>query len=217
MFAPLHHVPTGGPWSFGVRGSYRAATGSLDPEGHDEAVRELVRRSIECFGPLGERDIAQFTILRAPVVSAALASMSDELVEHESPSGGVVFDTTAGSIPAEETPAPPRLLGMWDSTLLAFADRKRVIPDPWRSHVIRRNGDVLPAVLVDGYVVGVWRMVDAAVEVFAFRELESADWAALADEAEGLRAFVADRDPNVYSRYRHWFDKGIPSVDSRTL
>lgn len=217
MFAPLHHVPTGGPWAFGVRGSYRAATRSLDPDEHDDALRHLVRRSIECFGPLSARDIAQFTILRAPVVSTTLASMDDELVQHEGPSGAVMFDTVDGRIPTGDTPAPPRLLGMWDSTLLAFADRSRVIPDEWRPHIIRRNGDVLPTVLVDGHVAGVWRMVDARVEVSAFRDLESGVWSALADEAEGLRSFVADRDPNVYSRYGHWFQKGIPALHTRSL
>ena len=57
------------------------------------------------------------------------------------------------------TTLPPRLLGMWDSVLLAYEDRSRVIPDAHRQHVIRRNGDVLPTVLVDGLVRGVWRSV----------------------------------------------------------
>src|SRR5690606_40916501 len=49
-------------------------------------------------------------------------------------------------------PAPPRLLPMWDSVLLAYADRSRVLPEEYRPLVIRRNGDTLPTVLVDGHV-----------------------------------------------------------------
>ncbi|MHC8562357.1 DNA glycosylase AlkZ-like family protein [Streptomyces albidoflavus] len=48
-------------------------------------------------------------------------------------------------------------MGMWDSILLAYADRARVIPPAYRPLVIRRNGDVLPTLLVDGEVAGVWR------------------------------------------------------------
>jgi hypothetical protein len=217
MFAPVHHVPIGGPWSFRSRGAYRAAPAVLDPDRRDEAVRHLVRRAIECFGPLTARDIAQFTILRAPVVKGALDALGDELVQHEGPTGGVVFDVADGTIPDADSPAPPRLLGMWDSTLLAFSDRSRVIPDDWRPRVVRRNGDVLPTVLVDGHVAGVWRLGDGRVEVTAFEYLDAATWAALAGEAESLTRFVVGRDPNLSGRYGHWWAKGIPAVDTRVV
>ncbi|MBK8335025.1 MAG: hypothetical protein IPL07_22420 [Acidimicrobiaceae bacterium] len=50
--------------------------------------------------------------------------------------------------------------------LLVHEDRL-VIPDEHRPHVIRRNGDVLPTVLVDGLVRGVWRLRPAQIEVRA--------------------------------------------------
>jgi Winged helix DNA-binding domain len=40
-------------------------------------------------------------------------------------------------------------------TLLAYADRSRVIPPAYRRLITRQNGDVLPTLLVDGYVAGV--------------------------------------------------------------
>ena len=60
---------------------------------------------------------------------------------------------------------------MWDSILLAYADRSRIIPADYRSIIIRRNGDVLPTLLVDGYVAGVWRALEDGIEVTAFRKL----------------------------------------------
>jgi hypothetical protein len=48
---------------------------------------------------------------------------------------------------------------MWDSILLAYSDASRVIAPEYRPLVTRRNGDVLPTLLVDGYVAGVWRPV----------------------------------------------------------
>ena len=53
---------------------------------------------------------------------------------------------------------------MWDSVLLAYADRGHVVPAEYRQLVTRRNGDVLPTLLVDGYVCGVWRPVEAGIE-----------------------------------------------------
>ena len=39
--------------------------------------------------------------------------------------GAVLLDVPDGELPGEGTPAPPRLMAMWDSTLLAYADRAR--------------------------------------------------------------------------------------------
>jgi hypothetical protein len=38
-FAPLHHAPTGGPWSFGTRSSFVAARSTLGPESEGESVQ----------------------------------------------------------------------------------------------------------------------------------------------------------------------------------
>ena len=55
-------------------------------------------------------------------------------------------------------------MAMWDSTLLAYSDRSRIIPPDYRTLVMRNNGDVLPTLLVDGYVAGVWRPVEGGIE-----------------------------------------------------
>jgi hypothetical protein len=105
---------------------------------------------------------------------------------------------------------------MWDSALLAYADRGRIVPLDYRSVVIRRNGDVLPTLLVDGYVAGVWRPVDGGIEATAFHRLDDDAWAGLEVEARALLRFLAGRDPTVYGRYGRWFT-GLPSVEVRIL
>ena len=87
----------------------------------------------------------------------------------------------------------------------------------YRSAVLRRNGDVLPTLLVDGYVAGVWRPVDDGIEATAFHPLDDATWKGLTAEAEALWALLADRDPDVYRRYGHWWDKGMPVAEKRRI
>jgi hypothetical protein len=107
-------------------------------------------------------------------------------------------------------------MAMWDSILLAYADRSRVIPPDYRKVVTRINGDVLPTLLVDGHVAGVWRAIEDGIEVSAFHPVAENDWAALAAEARSLRAFLSGREPRVYSRYDHWWAK-LPDADVRVL
>jgi hypothetical protein len=69
------------------------------------------------------------------------------------------------------------------------------------------NGDVLPTLLVDGYVAGVWRAVPAGIEATAFHPLPGEAWEQLAAEARAMLPFLADREPEVYRRYHHWWAK----------
>ena len=151
-FAPLHRAPTGGPWSFGRPSLFVAARGALGPESHGRSVQSLVLRYLQEFGPASSQDVAQFTFLRRPVVLQALKALGDKTVQLKGPGGATLFDVPgAPSLPTQDTVAPPRLLPMWEGILLAYADRGRVVPPEYRTVIFRRNGDVLPTLLVDGY------------------------------------------------------------------
>jgi hypothetical protein len=215
-FAPLIHVPTGGPWSFGRSQEFATAPTTPARLGDRTALQHLVWRYLEGFGPATAQDFGQFALQRQAEIGAALEAMADRLAILEGPGGETLFDIPGGLIPPADTPAPARLLGMWDSILLAYRDRRRVIPDEYRAHVIRRNGDVLPTVLVDGYVSGVWRPTDDGIEVKAFRPMSDHHWNELVQEAGPLSTLVASRDPNTYRRYSGWWSK-LPQAELRTI
>ncbi|MEW1923120.1 winged helix DNA-binding domain-containing protein [Streptomyces sp. NPDC088360] len=221
-YAPLHHAPTDAPWSFGLRPSFVAAPSgpglpvqpvpggrAADPQ----ALRTLILRYLAGFGPASVADVAQFAMVQRTPVRAALLALGDTVEQLQGPDGVVLFDLPGSSRPPAETPAPPRLMAMWDSTLLAYADRSRVIPPAYRPWVIRRNGDVLPTLLVDGHVAGVWRQMEDGIEATAFHPLAPATWDGLAEEAKSLTALLDEREASVYSRYHHWWAK-LPEAEA---
>lgn len=218
-FAPLLHTPTGGPWSFGSRPSYVAAGTSPASGGEDTSdarLQTLVRRYLEGFGPASVADVAQFALVRRSRVHDALKALSGVLERLEGPGGTELFDIPGAPLPAEDTPAPPRLMAMWDSILLAYADRSRVIPPDYRKLVARSNGDVLPTLLVDGYVAGVWRPVEGGIEATAFHRLPAETWEGLAAEARSLVTLLADREPRAYRRHDRWWAT-LPGAEVRVL
>jgi Winged helix DNA-binding domain len=75
--------------------------------------------------------------------------------------------------------------------LLSFADRTRVLPEPYRRVVIKSNGDVAQTFLVDGFVAGMWRVEKARVAVDPFEPLSVAVKRDVGAEAERLEAFLA--------------------------
>ncbi|GIJ54558.1 winged helix DNA-binding domain-containing protein [Virgisporangium aurantiacum] len=216
-FAPLVQVPTGGPWSFGTRPVFRTYADPLPVAHGEDSTRRLVRRYLDGFGPASIADIAQFTLLTRTAARDAVRALGDDLVVRTGPDGADLYDVPGAPLPPARTPAPPRLLPMWDSTLLAYADRGRMIPPEYRTLVTRINGDVLPTLLVDGHVAGVWRPLGNGIEATAFRPLSARAWKGLATEAAALVEFLADRDPSVYRRYGHWWAKLPPGSEVRTL
>jgi len=152
-------------------------------------------------------DIAQFGTIYRPPVKQALSELGDQLVQFDGPEGETLYDVPGGVIPTDDVPAPPRLLPMWDSVLLAYKDRSRIVPPQYRTGIMRKNGDVLPTLLVDGFVAGVWRPVEQGIEVTAFRPLSDADWARTEDETRSLMTFLDGRDRRIFQgRFAHWWD-----------
>jgi hypothetical protein len=220
QYTPLWHAPTGGPWQFENRPSYvapdtRPVLG--DPDASAEGLRTLIRRYLEGFGPASVADMAQFALVQRARARAAVDALADGLEQLEGPDGTVLYDIPGAPRPAGDTPGPPRLMVMWDSVLLAYSDRSRVIPAAYRKLVTRVNGDVLPTLLVDGYVAGVWRAVDGGIEATAFHPLPGHVWEGPAAKAGALIAFLAPRGPKVYKRYGHWWVKGLPAAETRLL
>ncbi|MEU1510853.1 winged helix DNA-binding domain-containing protein [Streptomyces sp. NPDC005811] len=221
-YAPLLHAPAGRPWSFGVRASFVAAPPGPPLTGRTpepDALRALILRYLAAFGPATVADIAQFAMVqRAPIRDAVRGLDDGRLVLLTDAGGGTLYDVPGAPRPPADTPAPPRLLGMWDSILLAYADRSRVIPPEYRRLVTRVNGDVLPTLLVDGRAAGVWRSTAAGVEASAFHPLPAEVWEALSAEARSLTALLSGRgDPDVYSRHTHWWAKLPPAAETRLL
>jgi DNA glycosylase AlkZ-like len=214
--APLIHEPSGPPWAFGRERTYTTAPLERIPASTEDAAQDLVRRYLSGFGPATAQDFAQFAMLRQPTVRPAFEALADELVVLDGPDGRKLFDLPGATVPDADTPAPPRLLGMWDSVLLSHVDRSRIVPEEYRKIVIRRNGDVLPTLLVDGYVCGVWRPTDGGIEVTAFHALDRDAWDGLAMEAGKLKDMLDARDRAVYGRYNRWWES-IPSNEVRHL
>ncbi|MER5306349.1 winged helix DNA-binding domain-containing protein [Streptomyces sp. NPDC002773] len=220
QYAPLWHAPTGPPWSYGTAQAFVTASSLpvlADPEAATAGLAALIHRYLEGFGPASVPDMAQFTLAPRGRVREAVRALDGRLDLVEGPDGTVLYDVPGAPRPAEDVPAPPRLMAMWDSVLLAYADRGRVLPAAYRRQVIRVNGDTLPTLLVDGYVAGVWRPVAGGIEASAFHPLPADAWEGLAAEAGALGAFLTARDPWVYRRYDHWWAKGLPTVETRVL
>jgi hypothetical protein len=216
------HVPTTRPWTFSRRPTLAAATSWLeDPVFAEEtiAIEHLVRRYLGAFGPATMADAAAWSGLTIARLRPGFVGVEQagDLWRGRDDRGRELLDLATSPRPGGDVDAPPRLLPMWDSLLLAYADRTRVIDDTARSVVIARNGDTLPTFLVDGRVAGLWWAVAETggrcrIELEPFGRLAVAARRAIDVEAERLAAFLEPLEPTVYRRYRTSRARRLPGA-----
>jgi hypothetical protein len=190
--AGLVHGPPSSVWRKNTgRGTFTPAASWLGGEGRSgpDAAAHLVRRYLAAFGPATRADVARWTGLPVAMVAPAFESVRLRRLGDEG--DRELLDLPRAPLPAADTPAPPRLLPMWDSSLLAHDDRSRILPEHFRKTVIRPNGDVLQTFLVDGFVAGTWELADGRVRLDPFEPLGRTVERELRREADRLATFAA--------------------------
>ncbi len=124
----------------------------------------------------------------------AFEQLRSELSVLTDDKGREFFDLPAAPRPGGETPLPPRFLPEYDNTLLAHADRSRIVADAFRAKVFLPGLRVAATFLVDGFVRGIWKVErvkkPATLAVTPFTPLLKKERDSLAAEAEFLTRFV---------------------------
>lgn len=191
--APLLHMPPSGTWDFHGSPRLLAMRHWLDAElpEREDGAKHLVRSYLASFGPASQQDLLRFAGVRVGDLRAGIDAL--ELRRFRDERGRELLDLPRAPLPDTDLPAPVRFLPKWDSALLAYAppERARILADEHRSTVIRNNGDVLPTVLVDGFVAATWNIDrKRGLELEPLRRLTKAEHAEVAEEGERLADFV---------------------------
>jgi len=163
-----------------------------------DAIRAVVTSYLAAFGPASRADLAQWLGRPVSTFSAALDSL--DLLTLQAEDGPRLLDLRDAPRPGEAVPAPVRFLPKWDNLLLAYDRRERVLPEAIRKVVIRKNGDVLPTFLVDGFVAGFWDAPmrgRAVMSLKAFTTLSLKNRRAVEREAESLLAWLRPDSDNA--------------------
>jgi len=192
--APLVHLPPSGTWRFHGRPQLLAMTRWLGVElsSREEGAERLVRSYLGAFGPATQSDLIRFAGVRVGDLRPALDRL--ELRTFRDERGRALFDLPRAPLPSADAPAPVRFLPKWDSSLLAYAppERERIIPERFRKTAIQNNGDVLPTVLVDGFVAATWSVEGGRLSIEPLRRLTRAERAEVDEEGERLLECVSD-------------------------
>jgi hypothetical protein len=183
---PLVQTPPRAIWGKSGQTTYACLDEWVDAPLPPPSPASLIERYLRAFGPASVADVQTWAgITRLGEVAASM-----DLRRYRDPDGRELLDLPELTVPDEDVPAPPRLLGPFDQTILSYADRTRVVSDACRQRMITRNGLVKGALLTGGQVRGFWEIKPGTVELSPFEKLPKRDLAALESAAGRLLSWA---------------------------
>ena len=190
---PLVMVPTGERWSFPAASAFAPAEEWLGaPIDAGAGGEALAVRHLAAYGPSTPADVQAWC--GVPGTRAAIERLRPRLVSLRDEAGRDLLDLPGAPRPGEDADAPARLLPEFDSLVLAYADRTRVVPGDHQGRITTKNLRVRATALWDGFAVGTWALTTtrgvATLTLEPFARLPKGAKAALRDEAEGLVRFA---------------------------
>lgn len=187
----LVQVPPRGLWATSGAAAHTTAEYWLGmPLATEPDLAQLVRRYLAAFGPASVNDMQAWSGLTR--LSSVFNQLRSELVCFCDEQGRELFDLPDAPRPSAETPAPPRLLAEFDNILLGHADRSRILSENYRQRLFTSNGLIPGAILVDGFVVGMWKLQqpEPCLKLYLFAPISEADRQGLVQEAVRLLHFA---------------------------
>jgi len=195
---PLVQVPPRAVWGAAGQAAHTSAEswlgGSLEASPRQE---HLVTRYLAAFGPATVMDMQAWSGLTR--LREAVERLRPGLRTFRDEQGAELFDLPDAPRPDPGVPAPVRLVAEFDNLILSHADRARIIGEGSRKRIFTRNGIFPGTVLVDGFVVGMWRLARsrgaATLIIEMFEPLGERDRDAIIAEGGRLLAFAAPDAP----------------------
>jgi Winged helix DNA-binding domain len=194
----LVHVPPSGHWRSHGKARYVAARvwlPALFVPDEEPALDESLVRYLRAYGPASVADFGQwFGQRRVSRTKAAVERLGDRLVRLRDENGRELLDLAELEAATGDEPAPVRFLARWDSLLVSYEARLRILADEHRPAVYKKNADILATFLVDGFVAGTWTSEVAkgvaTIDLVPLGRIEPSERQSLTDEAERLIRFI---------------------------
>ena len=187
--APAVQVPPRGAWKQSGGVAYAVVDDWIGRPQTEMDVLGLARRYLRAYGPASAADLVAWSGVTG--LAPVLKGMADlEVVEDED--GKKLYDVADAPHADEDTPAPVRLLGLYDNVWLSHAGRDRVTAPDKRKLWMGANGGNDSTIFVDGMMEGLWRVVDDRPQVVTtFRALTKSEQTALDEELDRVALLLS--------------------------
>jgi DNA glycosylase AlkZ-like len=184
----LVQVPPCGVWGRTAQVTNATAEAWLGrPLAAEPQLDGVVLRYLAAFGPASVADVATWSRLTG--LRAVVDRVRPQLRVFRDEKGRELLDLPDAPRPDPDTPAPPRFLAEYDNVLLSHADRGRFMTEETRKRLRWLTVPLRGSLLLDGFLVGTWRIEEDALVVAHVERLTTRAAASIAAEGRRLLRF----------------------------
>ena len=195
----LVHVPPSGKWDAFGKPSYIDAGVWLPKARRPEpeaALRTAVERYLGAYGPASDADIGRWLGRpRLAPIREAIDALGERIRRFRGSGDRELVDLDGAPLATGDEPAAGRFVARWDSVIIGYETRERILPSKLAPAIIKKNADIRATFTVDGYVAGTWSVAagggSTTLEIKPAVAVPNAAKAQLTDEAERLAQFIA--------------------------
>lgn len=129
----------------------------------DEALRVTIERDLGAYGPASIADVGRWLGQPRPApIREAIDALGDRIRRMRGHNDRELIDLADAPLATGDEDAPVRFLARWDSVILGYEVRDRILPAALAPTVIKKNADILATLTVDGLVAGTWSVATNA-------------------------------------------------------
>jgi hypothetical protein len=170
-----------------------------------KARRLLVRKYLDSFSPVTEKDISWWSGLQKTQVRQALEELGGEIIHLSIRDLGGDFimlcsdEEEIKKLVISENKVV-NLLPAQDPYIMGYKDRERYLDSGHYPNVFDRSGNATSTIMLDGRVIGVWDYrgcVESTVKLFLFKEVEGDVLESIYSRAEEIGGFISDNEVRV--------------------
>jgi hypothetical protein len=183
-----------GSESLWMRSSDWLGSGRSPPD-PEVCTVELIRRYIECYGPVTREDIVYWTFLRKSDVNTALEVLKKDLTKERIDRKEEYF--SLGDSGKTFEPPEALVLPEFDSLMMGYKDKSRFLPDSHLKSVFLSLARIERTILLDGFVAATWRrkknQKDMTVRVSPLRTLKGREKRSIEEEFARYSDYVGTK------------------------
>ncbi|MFX1479211.1 MAG: winged helix DNA-binding domain-containing protein [Promethearchaeota archaeon] len=177
----------------------------LDKIDESKATRMLIDKYIKSYGPVTEMDIAWWLGLTIGKIRTSLKPLTDKItIINIGDLGHEYLMYKSDMKLLQEIEISPRyivnLLPKFDPYLMGYKDRERYINYDYYNYIFDRSGNATSTILFDGYVIGVWDVMEKpkpSIKIHLFVEMGSNVLSMIESECKKMGKFITGNDVEI--------------------
>ena len=177
----------------------------MDDINEEDAIKYMIRKYLQNYGPVTENDIFWWTGMNKTPVRKVLEELEKQIERikiTDSENEYLLLKSESDKLKEVKIPKKDivNFLPDLDPYLMGYKDRERYIVKVYYDYLFDRSGNAATSIIVNGKVVGIWDFVSAkkpVIKLYTLEEIRKDILKQITKEASRVGNFIFDQEAEI--------------------